>query len=337
MQKLTIIIPIYNAENTLKECIESILNQSKGDFEIILVNDGSTDNSGKVCDDYAEKDQRIKVFHNENHGVSYSRNFGILKTSHEFISFVDSDDFLEPSFVEDALSSMEGFDLSVWGIKKERPQGGWISYPYIPKNYYNRIDFYRDHLLSFAFWGPWSKVFKKSIIINNNLKFNESLLLGEDTLFLIDYLKHTQTIQVLDKVYYNYRYTENSLSNKSSLNRDEDFFKEIFKEVKGLRKTYGENIIFDSFLVQRYSNYLILKLREVYILNSYSKQDVLSVLRDEKKNLKKVILKGVNLFRVKLSLEKRIILLLIRFNPFLSFLNFQLSFFMKLYKWKHGL
>lgn len=107
MKKISIIVPIYNCEKYLKKCIESILNQSYNNLEIILVDDGSTDNSGEICDGYAEKDTRIKVIHKENGGPSAARNLGLDIASGDYISFVDSDDFIHPQMYEALTYSIE--------------------------------------------------------------------------------------------------------------------------------------------------------------------------------------------------------------------------------------
>lgn len=104
---LTIIVPIYNTENYLSECIDSILNQSYKDIELILINDGSTDNSSSICDEYSSKDKRIKVIHIENRGVSYARNTGLSIAKGEYITFVDSDDFVSNDIYLENIKILE--------------------------------------------------------------------------------------------------------------------------------------------------------------------------------------------------------------------------------------
>ena len=98
MPKISIIVPVYNAEQYLPKCIESILDQKEKDFELLLIDDGSQDNSGKICDTYAEKDDRIRVFHKENGGVSSARNLVLEEATGEMVFFIDSDDYVGPSF-----------------------------------------------------------------------------------------------------------------------------------------------------------------------------------------------------------------------------------------------
>lgn len=100
MPKVSVIIPVYNAEKYLRKCLDSVLAQSFADFEVLLINDGSTDGSGKICDDYAQKDARVKVFHKENGGVSSARNLGLDNATGDWIVFVDSDDYVEKNYFE---------------------------------------------------------------------------------------------------------------------------------------------------------------------------------------------------------------------------------------------
>src|SRR5690606_27273688 len=98
MPKVSVIIPVYNAEKYLRECIDSVLAQTFDDFELLLINDGSTDGSGKICDEYAQKDARVKVFHKENGGVSSARNLGLDNAKGEWITFIDSDDWIGENY-----------------------------------------------------------------------------------------------------------------------------------------------------------------------------------------------------------------------------------------------
>jgi len=113
--EISIIIPVYNSEKYLKECIDSILSQTFLDFELVLVNDGSTDSSGKICDEYALKDSRVRVFHKENGGVSAARNTGIKAAKGKYVTFVDADDKVKPSFLMDFNSLELEADFYVQG------------------------------------------------------------------------------------------------------------------------------------------------------------------------------------------------------------------------------
>lgn len=212
---ISIIIPVYNVEKYLDQCLESVLNQSHADFECILVNDGSTDNSGNICDKWAKKEPRIKVFHQENQGVSATRNYGIDKSQGEYIVFVDSDDWVDIDYLETLME--EDSDLVISGdlietldgpIKKNIPDEKRqipISSKYL--NEFSQL--VESHLL----FGPVFKRYKTSIIKNNQIYFNKDLSCGEDLVFNFEYLKHVTNIYTIPKATYHYRrFESNTLS-----------------------------------------------------------------------------------------------------------------------------
>ena len=113
---ISIIVPVYNAENTLNRCIDSILSQTFCNWELLLIDDGSFDRSGKICDEYAAKNQQINVFHKLNGGVSSARNYGLIKSQGEWVTFIDGDDYIEPNYLSTLLSNVNA-DLIVSGVK----------------------------------------------------------------------------------------------------------------------------------------------------------------------------------------------------------------------------
>ena len=117
MVHISIIVPVYNCENYINKCIESILSQSYPYFELLLIDDGSTDKSGEICDKYKSIDSRIKVFHENNNGVSYARNLGISNSIGEYIAFVDSDDWVEPDYISSLITEASKADLIFFGSK----------------------------------------------------------------------------------------------------------------------------------------------------------------------------------------------------------------------------
>ena len=111
--KVSVIVPVYNTEKYLNKCIDSILAQTFTDFELLLIDDGSTDNSGFICDEYAEKDKRVKVFHKENGGVSRARNLGIDNAQGEYLSFIDSDDYIRPEMYSELVAIADKFNVDL--------------------------------------------------------------------------------------------------------------------------------------------------------------------------------------------------------------------------------
>ena len=221
---ISIIVPVYNVEKVLHFCIDSILYQTYSTYELILVNDGSTDGSGDVCDQYAKKDKRINVIHKENGGVSSARNAGIEKAKGEYICFIDSDDYVEQNYLMELIR-----------FKEENPKCDniWCGFQtvddYVNANILQKIvynsqeqktvvskkqimDLHEKWLDS----GPVCKLYSRKLIIDNHLRFNETLSLGEDLCFNFQYLDVADDIIIIiNKCLYNYYFVNSfSLSSK---------------------------------------------------------------------------------------------------------------------------
>lgn len=235
---ISVIVPIFNAEKYLHRCIKRILAQDYTDYELLLINDGSTDNSGTICDEYAIKDNRIRVFHKENGGVSSARNWGLDNAIGEYIMFVDSDDYMLPGMLEVMLSTLESkkADLVVCGTT-ETGSGYWrpiadVDYS-INQLKENFVSLLHTELLS----PPWNKIYKKEIIGSN--RFCEDISFGEDLLFNIQYLEKCENISFIkESPFYHEKENENSLVVKFNRNRLLDIEKvwvvvDRFSEDKG--------------------------------------------------------------------------------------------------------
>ena len=203
MPKVSVIVPVYNAEKTLHRCIDSILSQTFTDFELILINDGSTDNSGKICDDYAQKDSRIIVIHKDNGGVSATRNKGLDIAQGEWITFVDSDDYISETYLSDFPKNSEN-ELEICGLISFSGQSFISSQSHIRYVEKDVVNFYEDLFKYRANTSVWAKIIKRSIIIENNIKFDVNMTLAEDTMFIINLLNHTNNIQIINNTNYYY-------------------------------------------------------------------------------------------------------------------------------------
>lgn len=220
MRKVSLVVPVYNAEKTIRRCIESILSQTFTDYELILVNDGSTDNSGAICDEYAKQDARIRVLHKDNGGVSSARNLGLDNALGEWIAFVDSDDSVSDTYVSNLLSHSANADLV-------------ISYAEIVhldntrrKEDYNSVSVTADYDDLFIYndlnWhtSPWAKLFKRSLC--GDLRFVEGMHIGEDLVFLYSYMLKCNNIYVSSDTDYNYYVdSQGSLTKRINNLRDE--------------------------------------------------------------------------------------------------------------------
>lgn len=231
---ISIVIPVYNSEQYLEQCLDSIINQTFADFEVLLINDGSTDKSGAICDKYAQNDNRIKVFHQENGGVSSARNWGIKNVRGEWITFVDSDDWIE----EDYFAPIQKYlfsDLILLSIN--RFDGNKITQHLSFENRnYDKMSFLDELPLYPNFPGPWGKFFKSSIIKKNCIAFDTDISFGEDALFNLKYLKYCTTISTASMGKYYYRATPNGLSKKEFF-YDDDLY--LYNQLK--------NALLDNF------------------------------------------------------------------------------------------
>ena len=214
--KISVIVPVYNVEKYLHRCVDSILSQTFTDFEVLLIDDGSKDKSGVICDEYAQKDKRVRVFHKQNGGVSSARNVGLDNALGEWIYFVDSDDMVLPDALDtfDSLTKsnsdlvMAGFCTSEEDdIVRERPKiirQCELTVVEALKEMYAPFDFcYQGYL--------WCKLFKKCVIQQNHLRFDENISFNEDRLFIVKYLCCSKLrISYTTKAVYNYIQRMNS-------------------------------------------------------------------------------------------------------------------------------
>lgn len=198
---ISIIVPIYNAEQYLHRCIDSILAQSYTDFELLLIDDGSKDSSGAICDEYASRDTRVHVFHKENGGVSSARNLGLYNAKGEWITFIDSDDWVKSEFLEKLIDSGDA-DLIVGGsIRTSGRKEQLLDIRYDKNTIPDFLNQYLDNLLLLA---PWGKLLRRTIITENHIRFDEHTRFGEDTLFVYQYLGCCDSIVAVSYIGYNY-------------------------------------------------------------------------------------------------------------------------------------
>ena len=200
--KISVIVPIYNSEKYLKKCVDSILNQTLEDIEIILINDGSKDNSHSICLEYQEKyKEKIKYINNINIGCSATRNLGIKQASAEYITFVDSDDYIEKDMYKDMYNMIieDKSDLVITGIKYN--QNGKILKKKLVKKIKNIKDIFSEKtLINYV----CAKIFKKSIIEKENIEFIVNSHYQEDMVFSFMYCLNVKKISFLNKLNYNY-------------------------------------------------------------------------------------------------------------------------------------
>lgn len=215
---ISIIIPIYNVEKYLPQCIESVLSQTCRNFELILVDDGSTDRSPIICDEYAQKDVRIKVVHQENSGVSVARNNGISHAKGEWITFIDSDDWVDVDYLESFRFEESECDLVVQGLKYyDNRNGQYFKYIRVSNCELcgpgQKELVAENRVLSLGY--PVAKLFRRTLIADK-VFFNTKISYHEDHIFVLETYNLAKRIKLVDSVSYSYRYyhTSSSLSSK---------------------------------------------------------------------------------------------------------------------------
>ncbi len=209
---ISVIVPVYNVEKYLDKCIKSIVNQTYQNLEIILIDDGSTDESAKICDLWAEKDERITVIHKANGGVSSARNMGLEHASGDYIGFIDSDDFIENDFYELLLNNMNEYnaDVSRCIYRYAYDDGHTKASDELNEDivvFDNNIDVLNDlHNSGHKSVVLWNKLYKASIL--KNVRFDELLKVGEDVVFNYFAFKKANRMVCQDIPKYNYRMRE---------------------------------------------------------------------------------------------------------------------------------
>lgn len=225
MEKVSLIVPVYNVENYIRKCIESILKQTYTNIEILLIDDGSMDESGKICDEYARIDSKIKVFHTTNNGVSNARNFGIKKANGDYLMFVDADDFIEKEMVEKMIANIKDSEMVICGywevFKNLNVKHNVIENEEIInfEEAINRI-FERDYYGGYL----WNKLFITSIVKENNISFESNIHMCEDLLFVIRYMIYCKKIKVIPECFYYYRMRKSSMVWNKSDNKFQSLF-----------------------------------------------------------------------------------------------------------------
>lgn len=241
-EMVSVIIPVYKTEQYLDRCIESVVNQTYKNLEIILVDDGSPDNCPKMCDEWAKKDSRIKVIHKKNGGVSSARNEALKFANGEFVQFVDSDDYIEKDYTEKLISEYsDDVDLAICGftiINDNRNTIVCSVKNYLDVDLLSNKRIFLKFVLDMLFDVTVNKLFRRSLI---DFSFNEKLPLGEDRVFNLDYFKNIkQKIKFADSNGYIYEYNTGSAIHKKRNNAYEILVCSLDEIYKFLIQKFGD-------------------------------------------------------------------------------------------------
>lgn len=209
MPKLSVIVPIYNVEQYIHKCVDSILSQTFADFEIILVNDGSPDNCGKICDEYASKDNRVKVIHKKNGGVSEARNIGLDAAKGEYISFIDPDDWIDKDMYEQTLGYMADNDLDVvcFDVEEVRTNKSFVRYKYDGNKSFTAHEALYEILIDGIDNSPCNKIYKKYTWEGVRFPVGRRF---EDVATIYKTFHNAKTVGYMRKAYYHYFRREGS-------------------------------------------------------------------------------------------------------------------------------
>lgn len=227
MDLITIIVPVYNVEKYINECVDSLINQTYKNLEIILVDDGSKDKSGAVCDDYALLDTRVKVIHKQNEGLGFARNTGLKAAQGKYVTFIDSDDKADADLVENLLNGIceSNGDTCIGGFKRIS-ENGVIDF----EERYDKAVFEGENVYNNLFarmlgsapdkhdairMSVWNVLYSMDIVRRHNIEFpSERVFISEDIIWDSEYYKYAKKAIVIDSTAYNYRITPGSLTQK---------------------------------------------------------------------------------------------------------------------------
>lgn len=222
--KVTIIIPAYNSQEYIERCLDSVLVQTFRDFEVLVINDGSTDNTGEVVKGYAEKNKQIRYVEQKNMGVAKTRNKALKLANGEFVAFLDNDDFIDNDYIEKLLPS-KNEDIVISGYRRSDARGRIVKEVRLEKTNWSK----------FVVPAPWAKIYKRKYLLDNKIEFLDNNI-GEDVYFNLIALLSTGKIKILRYVGYNWFFNEKSVSNTKQKRYSDinvfDLLNESYDELK---------------------------------------------------------------------------------------------------------
>lgn len=242
--EISVIVPIYNVEKYLRRCIDSILAQVFTNFELLLVDDGSTDSSGEICDDYSNIDHRIRVVHKANGGVSSARNIGLDNARGEWIAFIDADDWISVNYLMTLIENRNKAQLIIGSFQLENTNEQYLGH-YLNEGLYNEDsikNIFECKPYSILLITPWAKLFKSEVIKMHDICFDCTIVGGEDTLFVLSYFLYIDSFYVTNQPIYHY-WRENGLS--CQFHDMSSVFKFI-KEMRLITDDFTQKYIIDS-------------------------------------------------------------------------------------------
>lgn len=311
---VSIIVPAYNCEKYIGTCIESIVAQSYKNIEVIIIDDGSIDNTYKIIKEYINNDKRIKYFTQENSGPSVARNKGIEKSSGQYLMFIDSDDIVSYLYVESLVRKIESgnYDIACCGYIDESKYG------VVELNdFWNgKGELNKQEFLSCVCNGVggvlWSKIFKRDIILDNNIRMDPKIFMSEDLIFILEYCKYSNKFGAIDEnLYYYNRFNDNSISSNIDVNYLDNYIllvnkiKELltFLKVDSIKindiSILKVQVLVNKILLNESNTYLSSKNKDEFInnLKSILENDFINEYKNffiNRSSLDKIINKFIN-------------------------------------------
>ncbi len=279
---ISFIIPVYNCRDYISRCIDSILNQTIKNIEIIIINDGSTDNVENILEEYSKKNQNIRIINQQNKGVSFTRNIGIENSNGLYLSFIDGDDCIRNTMAYDTLSKALNNDLDICFFDFRTFKNDEI----INDTYYisNNLDnapinkvIMPNNIKIFnrLCRNCWSAIYKRDFLIKNNLRFNQNTGIGEDALFKFESLLYSKKIMFINDYYYYYYYSQNPNSCSSNIN-NKNLKEFVDKSIKAyldeLFILYFKYLNTNKYLIYKYLNFMLYEL--LLYIRTYSELTV---------------------------------------------------------------
>ncbi|WKA53230.1 glycosyltransferase family 2 protein [Planococcus shixiaomingii] len=291
---VSVIIPVYNVEAFLEECIESVLKQTHPDIELLLINDGSTDRSGEICDRFANEDNRIRVIHQPNSGPSAARNNGLQAATGEYIQFIDADDTIHPEMIERFMASIGSHSLLISGYCSVLKQNGEIYHsiqnqlPLIGE--FSKQEFlvnFTDLYPHFFIHYVWNKFYRTSFIKEAGLQFNPRVDWGEDLLFNLEVIERCSSIRLVEGGLYNYTH-----SNTESITSQfrEDFFDNMQMMQNMTRDFLKRNGCYHGYIKDNFERYYTSRVMLVFwnlfhpkstLMEIEKKQQITRIVQDD--------------------------------------------------------
>lgn len=323
MIQVSFIVPVYNVEKYLDKCVESLVSQTLKQIEIILINDGSIDSSGEICDKWKLKDSRVKVIHQNNTGVSGARNRGMEIATGEYIAFVDSDDWIATNFCEKMYTNAKQNDAQIVHanyFRVENEKYIEIKNKFSANNFMEKADIkeilMRAHK-NRIIWFVYLNLYKTNFLKKNNIKFNEKIFLGEDGPFNLEAFSRADRMFFLEDSLYYYRRNPDSLT---QVNYKRDLLKKLEEQYTYKKQIYSENNLINKISVKDLRiNYiehiLVMLISNVY--NGPKDIDRIAELKTiRQSDMIAESLKGYQIIKCRKSLGIVLMILLMKYRGF---------------------